>query len=133
MTVVGEGIETQEQIDRLASLGCELGQGYLISEPETAESASARLTQMLLGRHLNAPPTMQIEIPQTSEQQPPLSKFYDKEPDSEPQVQPIATRSLMQPMFAEELPSIFSMPPSHPQPKAKRSRPKRKTTRKKRQ
>ncbi len=131
MTVVGEGIETQGQIDRLASLGCELGQGFLISEPETAESASARLTQMLLGRHLNAPATMQIEDPEPLEQSPP-SYFYEKAPRVEPQPQPPVQPSLMQPMFAEELPSIFSMPSANAQSAAKRSKPRRKAPRKRR-
>ena len=130
MTVVGEGIETQAQIDRLANLGCELGQGFLISEPETAESASARLTQMLLGRHLNAPATMQIEDPEAQEQSPP-SLFYQKAPRVEPPPQTTVLRSLMQPMYVEELPSIFAMPSANAQPKPKRSRPKRKTARSK--
>ena len=131
MTVVGEGIETQAQIDRLASLGCELGQGFLISEPETAESASARLTQMLLGRHLNAPATMQIEEPEDDEPSPP-SHFYEKAPRVEPTPPPPTPRSLMQPMYVEELPSIFTMSSGNAQAKAKRSRPKRKTSRSKR-
>ena len=131
MTVVGEGIETQAQIDRLASLGCELGQGFLISAPETAESASARLTQMLLGRHLNAPVSMQIEIPEPLEHSPP-SQFYEKSVLMEPQVQASAPRSLLQPMFVEELPSIFSMPSNSAQTKVKRGKPKRKVARKKR-
>lgn len=33
MTVVAEGIETVQQQDLLASLGCQYGQGYLISKP----------------------------------------------------------------------------------------------------
>lgn len=36
MIVVAEGIETQDQIDRLAQLGCDLGQGYFIGEPKSA-------------------------------------------------------------------------------------------------
>jgi hypothetical protein len=31
MTVLAEGIETQEQLERLRHLGCELDQGYLFS------------------------------------------------------------------------------------------------------
>ncbi|WP_185976663.1 putative bifunctional diguanylate cyclase/phosphodiesterase [Catenovulum sediminis] len=33
MTVVAEGIETEKQRDVLSSLGCQFGQGYLISKP----------------------------------------------------------------------------------------------------
>lgn len=33
-SLVAEGLETQEQLSRLKSLGCHLGQGYLISPPK---------------------------------------------------------------------------------------------------
>lgn len=33
LLVVAEGIETQEQMEKLKSLGCKLGQGYLIAKP----------------------------------------------------------------------------------------------------
>ncbi len=33
LEVVAEGIETQTQLDKLISLGCQLGQGYLFSKP----------------------------------------------------------------------------------------------------
>ncbi|WP_306419357.1 EAL domain-containing protein [Novimethylophilus kurashikiensis] len=33
--VVAEGVETQEQWDQLAELGCDLAQGYLIAKPMT--------------------------------------------------------------------------------------------------
>ena len=45
MAVVAEGIETQEQIDNLAALGCGMGQGYLIGVPETADQAGVRLVR----------------------------------------------------------------------------------------
>ena len=37
LKVIAEGVETQEHIDRLLELGCELGQGYSISRPMPAE------------------------------------------------------------------------------------------------
>jgi diguanylate cyclase (GGDEF)-like protein len=43
MAVVAEGIENQAQIDRLAHLGCDLGQGYFIGEPKPAKD----ITDML--------------------------------------------------------------------------------------
>ena len=33
LKLVGEGIETQQHYDYLRSLGCDFGQGYLISKP----------------------------------------------------------------------------------------------------
>ena len=37
MTTVGEGIETAGQYDQLCELGCDQGQGYLLSRPLTAD------------------------------------------------------------------------------------------------
>ena len=33
LTVIAEGIETEEVCEQLAALGCDLGQGYLFSRP----------------------------------------------------------------------------------------------------
>jgi diguanylate cyclase (GGDEF)-like protein/PAS domain S-box-containing protein len=43
MDVVAEGIETAEQVERLKSLGCRLGQGYYFAKPMNAEAISAML------------------------------------------------------------------------------------------
>jgi diguanylate cyclase (GGDEF)-like protein/PAS domain S-box-containing protein len=40
MDVVAEGIETAEQVERLKSLGCRLGQGYYFAKPMNAEAIS---------------------------------------------------------------------------------------------
>lgn len=45
-TVVAEGIEIQEQGDYLASLGCELAQGYLYSKPIDEEKVFAILSMI---------------------------------------------------------------------------------------
>ena len=44
LNVVAEGIETEAVLDRLAALGCDTGQGYVISRPLPAE----QLTEQLL-------------------------------------------------------------------------------------
>jgi diguanylate cyclase (GGDEF)-like protein len=50
LRVVAEGIERPEQRDRLLELGCELGQGHLLSEPLDAPGADALLLRVgLLG------------------------------------------------------------------------------------
>ncbi len=41
MSVVAEGIETQEQLEILRELGCEYGQGYLLARPLPLEQAMA--------------------------------------------------------------------------------------------
>lgn len=46
VAVVGEGVETQDQLDRLRDSGCDLAQGFLLAAPVSAEE----LTSMLLER-----------------------------------------------------------------------------------
>lgn len=43
MDVIAEGVETAEQLDKLRSLECEYGQGYLFSKPVNAETAKSLL------------------------------------------------------------------------------------------
>jgi EAL domain-containing protein (putative c-di-GMP-specific phosphodiesterase class I) len=43
MNVIAEGIETDEQLQQLVTLGCEKGQGYLFSKPLSKEK-----TELLL-------------------------------------------------------------------------------------
>jgi diguanylate cyclase (GGDEF)-like protein/PAS domain S-box-containing protein len=43
MTVIAEGIETEEQLEQLKKLTCEKGQGYLFSKPLSREDAEALL------------------------------------------------------------------------------------------
>lgn len=44
MDTVAEGIETQEQIERLKSLGCQMGQGYYFARPLPADVVSQMMT-----------------------------------------------------------------------------------------
>ncbi len=43
LRVVAEGIERQEQLDRLVELGCRYGQGFLLGRPVSAERMRASL------------------------------------------------------------------------------------------
>jgi diguanylate cyclase (GGDEF)-like protein len=47
MKVVAEGIETDEQLSELKSMGCEYGQGYLFTKPIDSQMASALLAKSL--------------------------------------------------------------------------------------
>ncbi|MET0068031.1 MAG: EAL domain-containing protein [Candidatus Thiodiazotropha sp.] len=46
LNVIAEGVETQEQLDILRSLDCNLAQGYLISQPVSADSFTELLARM---------------------------------------------------------------------------------------
>ncbi|MGV8874760.1 MAG: EAL domain-containing protein [Rhodococcus sp. (in: high G+C Gram-positive bacteria)] len=43
VTVVGEGVETEEQLDALAATGCDLAQGYLLGRPMNDDAIAALL------------------------------------------------------------------------------------------
>jgi EAL domain-containing protein (putative c-di-GMP-specific phosphodiesterase class I) len=51
LAVIAEGVETAEQLNALAELGCQYAQGYLISRPATAERATEILQGGKLGHH----------------------------------------------------------------------------------
>lgn len=54
MQVIAEGIETVEQFEQLKDLGCEYGQGYLISKPLEAAAASKYLSRLTEPQFVNA-------------------------------------------------------------------------------
>jgi len=37
MTIVAEGVETEDQLNLLRQMGCDIAQGYLLSRPVTAD------------------------------------------------------------------------------------------------
>ena len=43
LTIVAEGIENQDQVDRLGGLGCDFGQGYFIGKPMSAKQVNDAL------------------------------------------------------------------------------------------
>jgi len=121
MAVVAEGIETQAQIDRLAELGCGLGQGYLIGMPEPADQAGARL---LHDRMPAPPPSLFAPLPL-----PELSRTQSLyEPVGGP---PVISAPRQLPLVEdlkgqlEELPSIFTLGQAKPKAKVKIVRSKR--------
>jgi EAL domain-containing protein (putative c-di-GMP-specific phosphodiesterase class I) len=59
MGVIAEGIETENQLDLLRNLGCDYGQGYLLSKPLPKE----QLTELLYRKHNWFPETL-VESPE---------------------------------------------------------------------
>ena len=55
LTLVAEGIETEEVLRSLQSLGAEIGQGYLIARPLTSEQLDEYLAQPATVRRLLLP------------------------------------------------------------------------------
>ena len=53
VTVVAEGVETQQQIDTLTAMGCTTMQGYLLSRPLSVSAIS-----QLLHRHFHSEPML---------------------------------------------------------------------------
>ena len=52
--VIAEGIESVRQLERLAELGCEYGQGYYFSQPMEARAALLYMRQQVAGRGAGA-------------------------------------------------------------------------------
>ncbi len=106
MYVVAEGIENQMQIDRLAHLGCDFGQGYFIGEPKSV----ADTTDMLAILPRIAPAPLPGDAPST----PRLRSLFDPPPQS-----------------LEVLPSIFSLPRETKVAPKKKPKPKKSVKREK--
>lgn len=47
LEAIAEGIETEEQLQKLKSFGCKMGQGYLFNAPLSGEAAETLIAQML--------------------------------------------------------------------------------------
>jgi diguanylate cyclase (GGDEF)-like protein/PAS domain S-box-containing protein len=60
LSTVAEGIETFEQLDQLKAMGCEYGQGYLISRPVAAEELERLIVDGELTRRYTARPASEL-------------------------------------------------------------------------
>jgi diguanylate cyclase (GGDEF)-like protein/PAS domain S-box-containing protein len=54
LRIIAEGVETARQLDRLAGLGCEYGQGYFFSQPIDAKAALQFLRQQMVPKTMGA-------------------------------------------------------------------------------
>jgi len=55
LAIIAEGIETQDQLERLRELGCEFGQGYLFSRPLPANEIEPMLSETFSWSSLDRP------------------------------------------------------------------------------
>jgi diguanylate cyclase (GGDEF)-like protein len=113
MAVVAEGIENQSQVDKLAALGCDLGQGYLIGQPMAATEVTDMLAVLPRVVATVLPKPLNFDFMESAPLLPapghaPLAPRYTATFEEEPQ----------------ELPSIFSVLKKPlaavPKPKAKK-------------
>jgi diguanylate cyclase (GGDEF)-like protein/PAS domain S-box-containing protein len=117
MQVVAEGIEDQRQIDQLAALGCDYGQGFLLGSPASAKDIDA----MLAPTHLSTASQLQARTSFAS------TALTNQPPP--PGAAPMARRVVPEPTEPVQLPSIFdvSIAPKSAVKRRKRKRtPKRK-------
>jgi EAL domain-containing protein (putative c-di-GMP-specific phosphodiesterase class I) len=56
MSVVAEGIETQQQRQMLEQLGCDMMQGFLFSHPVSADAMTQLLEQQFSAQPHTPPP-----------------------------------------------------------------------------
>ncbi len=56
MTVVAEGVETDEILHLLAGLGCDAVQGYVVAKPMEGRAAAAWLAEWDAGRLMRRQP-----------------------------------------------------------------------------
>jgi EAL domain-containing protein (putative c-di-GMP-specific phosphodiesterase class I) len=68
MSVLAEGIETEDQREVLLELGCGQGQGYLFARPLPARSATLLLTESAAGLPIRAgrPAAAPVPAPRTA-------------------------------------------------------------------
>ena len=62
LTTIGEGIETLPQLDRLAALGCDLGQGFYLGRPAADEDRRPTPVARIPRSHLTSVPSLDIRI-----------------------------------------------------------------------
>jgi EAL domain-containing protein (putative c-di-GMP-specific phosphodiesterase class I) len=62
LTTIGEGIETAPQLDRLAALGCDLGQGYYLGRPAADEDRRPKPVARIPRSHLTSVPSLDTRI-----------------------------------------------------------------------
>jgi len=66
ISVVAEGIETEEQFEALRAMGCDVGQGYLFARPIPAVEASRLLSPR---RSRTSPRALPVDVPAAVAQQ----------------------------------------------------------------
>jgi hypothetical protein len=136
MTVVAEGIENQEQLEKLAAMGCDLGQGYFLCAPLTARQINVALAELplrpdatLMAMLWDQNERSGVPAPARSDVVVEAEKLIELPPPEPPAATPAASQpkagtAPMAPRPAprqqvilgriEELPSIFSVAEAEP-------------------
>ena len=60
LTVVAEGVESEDAWRHLESLGCDFAQGYYLARPLPAEAATRMIRERGTGRGEIAPPALRV-------------------------------------------------------------------------
>ena len=112
LEVVAEGVETQEQLDMLRKLGCDVIQGYFFSKPIPANEVVMLLFKMLKGPRVGTAGSQDIESTQRLAVPEDLRQPKAPEPDIE-RTQKIA----LAPVEAAKPAASASAPAPAPEPK----------------
>ncbi|WP_119389947.1 EAL domain-containing protein [Taklimakanibacter lacteus] len=129
LAVVAEGIQSQEDVDRVGALACDFGQGYFIGEPMTAKQVVDVLSGVPIGaaKHKTAIDTLWERMAGTSNVREPVPVPVEEErpaPVKRPLAEPIVAKDLKvakEPMAAKEpvavrQPDGMKGPPAAPPP-----------------
>lgn len=113
LKVVAEGVQNQEQVERLRTLGCDFGQGYFIGEPITAKQVVDALSGLpyAAGKSRSALTALWGRVAGSP---PPIPVVKEKEPEPQAPIVVVKSESAPPPLPAEQplkaAPSLGSAP-----------------------
>jgi diguanylate cyclase (GGDEF)-like protein/PAS domain S-box-containing protein len=114
LAIVAEGIQSQDDVDRVGALACDFGQGYFIGEPMTAKQVVDVLSGVPLGaaRHKTAIDTLWERMAGTSN-----VRLPEPQPESAPA--PVVEPGKPEPASAKRVkPEPAAVKQLQPEPKA---------------
>ncbi len=126
LTIVAEGVENQDQVDRLGELGCDYGQGFFIGKPLTPKQVNDALTGLpyasTSGRtaitwlweraQKDPPPSPKLRRVTASDLED--ARAAQEKPRAEAPLPPPATRTRPAPLPADAIPKVEAAAPVLP-------------------